>query len=389
MALGTDSYARVTVRPDGNIAGAAGVWKRRVTRMLATFACAMFASVGTAWAGTGSWTVQSTPNHGRPSDLNGVSCRSGAACVAVGGTQPSLGSGPAGRTLTELWNGQSWSQSNSTYGSLAGVSCWAANGCMAVGATDDNEPLSQIWHGGSWKTVKPAKTRSGGGYFEAIACWSSNGCMAVGYDWNHTRASNALAEAWNGRAWRRLATPPVAESDLLSVSCWSGSGCVAVGDAYTPSNVYIAEIWNGRSWKALKMPHPSTWAAQGVSCWSRRRCIAVGSAYGHRKPETLAEVWNGRSWTRQQTSGLGSGLTTVSCSSRSGCMGLGDVYVNGGYQPIALAWNGRSWAATSAPRFADSGLLNGVACWSSTACEAVGEHDLGPNTNQPVAAHWG
>jgi hypothetical protein len=349
--------------------------------------CGLAAAAGTALATTDVWTVQSTPDRNGAAQLDAVSCQSSTACVAVGGSQSGFGP-KVGKTLTEAWNGQSWIQSNSSLGSLAGVSCWASNGCVAAGSTDHNEPLAQIWNGNTWTTLRPAKTHTGGGYFEAVSCWSKTGCIAVGYDWNHTRASKALAEVWNGREWKLLTTPPIAESDLHVVSCWSASGCIAVGNDYNPTDAGLAEIWDGHSWKAQKTPSPSDDYMSAVSCWQPGRCMAVGSGTVHHKGRVntnppIAEVWNGRSWEVKGRIPSTGGFTAVSCLSQSRCIAVGQ----GPWpdQPAAALWNGQSWQSSPTPKEPDYGFLNGVSCWSGTDCTAVGVHDLGVDTNRPLA----
>jgi hypothetical protein len=359
--------------------------------LLALLAPMAHASGDAASSATDVWTVQSTPSRSGAADLNAVWCTSSSACVAVGGSQSVFGP-RVGTTLTEVWNGRSWIESSSSLGSLSGVSCWASNGCMAVGATDHNEPLAQIWNGSSWRTLKTPKTSTGGGYFEAVSCWDKNGCIAVGYDWHKTRASKALAEAWNGREWKLLRTPPIAGSDLQGLSCWSGSGCVAVGHDYHPTDAGLAEIWNGHLWKAQMTPSLSDDVTSAVSCWQLGRCMAIGSGTVRHKGRVtttrpIAEVWNGRSWEIEGRIPSDVGLTAVSCLSESDCVAVGQGPWP--YQPTAALWNGESWQSSPTPKEPDYGLLNGVSCWSSTECMAVGVHDLGADTNQPLAETLG
>ena len=58
------------------------------------------------WNGT-KWSVQHTPNPAgaTSSELDGISCASGSACIAVG----DYGNGTAQVTLAERWNGTKWS----------------------------------------------------------------------------------------------------------------------------------------------------------------------------------------------------------------------------------------------------------------------------------------
>jgi hypothetical protein len=58
------------------------------------------------WNGT-SWAIQATPNPTgvKGTFLSGVSCKSAAACTAVGDYENSAGSYAP---LAEAWNGTSW-----------------------------------------------------------------------------------------------------------------------------------------------------------------------------------------------------------------------------------------------------------------------------------------
>lgn len=361
---------------------------RRLARILAGLLCATAAS-SAAFAAAAPWTVQSTPNRGTTANdasLAAVSCLSGAACVAVGQTGPFS---PLERTLTEVWSRGSWIQSTSTPGGLFGVSCWASDGCIAVGGTPDNEPLAEVWNGSTWKTTPTATPTTGGGYFgaaigNAVSCWSKSGCIAVGYDWHGTRASKALAEAWNGRDWKLLTTPAIPESELFGVSCWSSSGCIAVGDAADPLGESLTEVWNGSTWSAIPGPvdnRPGSPGWTSVSCWSAAACIAVG-AVTLRPISTsgaLAALWTGHSWRRLPMSGptANDDLVDVSCPSRASCVAVGAPFPPS-KPPVIETWNGHVWTAGPSAPLSDYGGLTGVSCWSSTGCTAVGGHGHPP-----------
>lgn len=99
------------------------------------------------WNGT-TWTTQSTPSPGGaagPDQLNGVSCTSASACIAVG-TYATKSS--PGHTLVERWNGTTWTQQstpspggpNGTQ--LNGVSCTSATACIAAGYSFNSTGVS-------------------------------------------------------------------------------------------------------------------------------------------------------------------------------------------------------------------------------------------------------
>ena len=74
--------------------------------------------------------------------LNGVSCVSASACVAVGSTFTYGGGIGGGSVLVGKWDGKSWSAEGGVDGAggrlaenvLSGVSCTSASRCVAVGS---------------------------------------------------------------------------------------------------------------------------------------------------------------------------------------------------------------------------------------------------------------
>jgi len=125
------------------------------------------------WDGT-SWTVLPGP---KPvgttvAGLTAVSCVSTTSCTAVG-LYATSGNRPHELPVAEHWNGANWTvqhvplPAGVTTGSLSAVSCRSAAACIAVGsiATPDQrsntKPLAEQWNGTSW-TVR-ATPHPGGG----------------------------------------------------------------------------------------------------------------------------------------------------------------------------------------------------------------------------------
>jgi hypothetical protein len=207
-----------------------------------------------------------------------------------------------------------------------------------------------------------------------------------------TLAGPASASSRSPAAARRA---PAASGFVLSaVSCGSGTSCTAAGSYITSANadVTLAEHWNGHSWTIL---HPITSAGsigvlRGVSCTSARACTAVGSDDSGSLDQTLAERWNGQKWEVQHTPNPASPqnfLTGVSCSSARACMATGAQGTAGSTIGLAMHWNGRKWAVqpSAAPAGGSDVMLPSVACWSATACMAVGEYFIGSDIAQALS----
>src|SRR5262249_34709700 len=162
-----------------------------------------------------------------------------------------VGGSDAG-TLAERWNGTAWHiQATPPQGGgfLFGVACPRASACIAVGSGSDasGTPVLLAQGGdGARRSLRRTAKRPGdrGALLIGVACSSPSSCVAVG------ESGGALAERWDGTAWRITPTPAgAAGSGLLDgVSCTSPSACIAVGTAFdssgTPSGT-IAERWDG------------------------------------------------------------------------------------------------------------------------------------------------
>ncbi len=188
-----------------------------------------------SWNGA-SWAIVSSPDPGVAGNtLNAVSCTSATACMAVG----RYSNGTSLLTLTESWNGASWSvvsspSPGSNQNQLYGVSCTGSTACMAVGESENgsaaDETLTESWNGASWSVVSSPDHGSDGNELYGVSCTSSTSCVAVGVyvvgiDYQ------TLVESWNGSSWALVSSPDQGASDnyLYGVSCTSSTSCVAAG----------------------------------------------------------------------------------------------------------------------------------------------------------------
>jgi hypothetical protein len=342
-----------------------------------------------------TWSMQAVPSPPGGGIVDGVSCTSASACIAVGFSGTEQG------TLAERWNGTSWTIQSTPNPSgalkvdLSGVSCTSASACIAVGfeQTSSNEfTVAERWNGTSW-TIQSTPNPPGAlnVELEGVSCTSASACTAVG-----SSDTNKLAEQWNGTSWTIQSTPnPSGSTDgaLEGVSCTSASACTAVGWYETSAGVFaLAERWNGTSWTIQSTPNPNPELGPtltGVSCTSANACTAVGyyeTSSGATSP-ALAEQWNGTSWTIQSTpnppGALYVDLSTVSCTSASACTAVGSYGTSSNQFTLAEQWNGTSWAVQTTPNPVGSqeSELDGVFCISASACKAVGFYT---NTNHEV-----
>jgi hypothetical protein len=327
--------------------------------------------------------------------LNGVSCASPNACVAVGSFSTTTGND----SFSDTWDGSTWtSQSTPKQAStgLNAVSCKTSTFCIAAGTRvtgGHDVTLAERWNGITWVIQKtPNPTGAVNSFFFAISCPATNACTAVGSYQTHG-GSALLTEQWNGKSWRQTHTPRLRNRsglEFLAVSCGSAKACEAIAAS---SQGYFAERWNGTSWTEQTMPPQkggTDASFSGVSCVAANTCIAVGDDLHGGKLVPIGERWNGRTWTAQQAAipahATSSGLTRVSCVSASLCEAGGFVTT----EAIAELWNGRSWSLQSIDQPIGSIVtgLQGLSCKSSSACIAVGFYEDSGGMDQILAEQF-
>ena len=207
-----------------------------------------FRTLALQWNGS-TWSIAASGDTSSTRDnfLEGVNCKSPSWCMAVGGAYNGAG---AEQPMTQLWNGSSFSivptaSPGTTHDAeFDGVSCPSQSDCFAVGFQEDPAPvnttLTERWNGSSWSIVSSPTTA--GTFSESLAsvsCIGPTSCTAVGQ--NETSRTpfrtDSVAETWNGSSWALQAPPnPVGaeQTALFGVSCVSGHSCTATGQA-TPA----------------------------------------------------------------------------------------------------------------------------------------------------------
>jgi hypothetical protein len=208
--------------------------------------------------------------------------------------------------------------------------------------------------------------------------------------------------AVSGSSWSVQATPNPAGSTrtyLYGVACPSATSCTAIGTYLINSSYFpLAEQWDGQTWTIQPTPEPpsaTTAELSAVACSSITDCTAVGFYWDGSAYHTLAEHWDGTAWAIEPTSdppgAIVNILTGVACPSSTLCQATG-YSGNGTAQPNTLAeeWNGTSWATEDTPNPAGATLsqLQGVSCASTTACTAVGQYNSSSGGTFTLAERW-
>ncbi len=351
------------------------------------------------WNGS-SWKVQQIPNPAQSAggaQLNGVSCTSPTACVAVGEATNATGATSA---AAERWDGRAWkltafpTPASAITDSLAAVSCRSAV-CIAVGSSRSSTvtaPLSGVWNGSRWSLPAVKVPRgAASGTLNGVSCTSPTACSVVGDYVTSAFKTLTLALSWNGRAWTTLSTPDPAgtsTAQLAAVSCSSTHECVASGsyNSKSGSSLTLAEVLSQGAWKIVASANPKGFFSYftGISC-SISSCEAVGPWRDGSGNLAFVESWNGRSWKTQVTppQEAAGNLASVSCPSTQACSAVGTYARLGqfgadGQLPVDLTlvetWSGKAWVVqkTPNPTGSVSSVFLGVSCAAARDCVAVG-----------------
>jgi hypothetical protein len=152
---------------------------------------------------TGRWhlTYQTAPASHRQARLTGVSCESGAQCVAVGNQSNRRNA----KAVVVRWDGTRWRQlalSLHARAELTGVSCPGAFTCLLVGATAAHgvyAPAAEQLKGARL-TALPVPASSGAGsmaFLYDVSCATTTRCLALGTS-SPPDSTQATAETWDG-----------------------------------------------------------------------------------------------------------------------------------------------------------------------------------------------
>jgi hypothetical protein len=214
------------------------------------------------WDGT-QWSVVATPNSTNTQDneLLSVEAASPGDVWAVGYAIDNDG---VGRTLTQHWDGTSWSivpspnPAEGEYGNalrdLAVISptdIWAVG--FFVNEHYASRTLTLHWDGVQWDIIPSPNVGADWNIPFSVDAAAADDVWVVGYYYNvHDFAYRGLSEHWDGIQWTPVFVPPVGDEDqrLLWVDAASSDNVWAVGayGGYTYSSQALIEHWDGTSW---------------------------------------------------------------------------------------------------------------------------------------------
>jgi hypothetical protein len=338
------------------------------------------------WNGS-TWAVTATPNPAgaTSSVLNDVACTSATNCVAVGAS-----SGATTQVaLAEHWNGTTWSitqvpnPSGATQSLLNGISCVAATACEAVGESTGPSgelTLTEFYNGTTW-TVQASPNPAGAeeSLLSHVSCTAAKACDAVGQELTSAKAYVTLAEQWNGTAWSVVATPNAAGSvgsSLRGVSCVSATACTATGGdnnssgtQFTLAEQYAPPPALALSWSApTELTGVEETAMRATTCISATECVTVGDGGMEATFSPVATAGlHAKKLTTTGVTGVPNFLA-VACPSATQCTAMGGQADMVTFNPSTLALiKAKNIEHPSAVAMVD------VACASTSLCVAGDE----------------
>ena len=255
-----------------------------------------------SWDGS-RWSILPSPNRGTSGDdLSSVSCSSADACMAVGAA--GHGSGPPS-TLAESWDGSRWSvvpspDPGTSGDSLDGVSCVSRDACMAVGGSGFSSgilrTLAESWDGTRWSVVPSPDAGTSDRLDGGVSCVSADDCVAAGNAYESNGFHASLVESWDGSRWSVVPSPSPGAgfTEVYGLSCATDDACAIAGYYNVTGGAIrtLIETWNGTAWSVVPSPSPGVINHElvGVSCFSPTTCTAVGHYYSrHGLYRTLVE----------------------------------------------------------------------------------------------------
>jgi hypothetical protein len=370
-------------------------WRGNTRQLLTKFLTVVALAVGAA-AQTSIFAVQKTPSPNLQGDtFNAVAAISNTDAWAVG-YQNDNNLNQA-RTLTQHWNGTSWTPikspnpgttpdcTNSVTGNfLNAVAAVATNDVWAVGfsftCTSLLKPMALHWNGNQWKVVPTPKLNTNdNAALNGILAFASDNIFAVGYQPASNGAVQTLIEHWDGSAWTVVPSPNANNSGnvLSSISAASPTDIWAVGDQVAPGIEVrtLALHFDGNIWSVVPTPNPVGGSQSDQNVLTSVVAVApndvtsVGFTVANFTELTMAQHWDGHTWsvvpTPNRSTVVGSfntlrGVTAVSPTDLYAVGFFADSASAGQQLTLILHFDGSRWKIIKSPITGVAQQLNGV-----------------------------
>ncbi|HVB24156.1 MAG TPA: hypothetical protein VNG51_19620 [Ktedonobacteraceae bacterium] len=317
----------------------------------------------------GSWNNVPSGNTSIYTNLLGVATISSNDIWAVGHSILNVHS--VDQTLTEHWNGTSWSiipspnVPSAYFNYLYGVTAISTNNVWAVGTAAVNlEMITLIehWDGTTWSIVPSPNPKTSQNVLTSVTAVSANDIWAVGY-YQGPSNTHPLIEHWNGSQWSIDHTLEYLNVALNSVIALSSDNIWAVGNDFDRSNYSLIVHWNGSKWSGVPAPKPNSNPSDtlsGIAAVSTTDIWVVGSYFSDhsKRSNVLIEHWNGTQWSivpgAPTTSSYVSLLAVgVISATNIWAVGYSDIPTSNNIYTLTEHWNGTAWSIVASPNPGD------------------------------------
>jgi len=258
---------------------------------------------------------------------------------------------------------------------VAGVLRWQATRLvLAAGMA----VAAGLGGGGAQAAAVPsARSGTSPAVISGLSCKGGSFCLATGFYHKPGHPDIALAEAWNGRAWRFFPKPRYYDNND-PITCGGPSFCLAV--TLPPGTSQSRAVaWNGRAWRAFTPQPPDQF---DLMCPAARFCLTWDSSQ--------IVAWNGgKSWRPMPGAGFSCAgpdctFTFVSCSTATICADEGLYCTDDNCDSevdFTEYWNGTIWGQDGFNPGPDG------ACAGRSFCMNL---NLGPTSaTAAVSRDWG
>ncbi len=368
--------------------------------------------------------ADATRTASQDSALNDVACPGAGSCVAVG-VYDTGSNADTGHGLIETLSGGIWTAAVAPFTvpgagqvpfvDLDGVSCPTMAACVAVGSYDDSKgnprPLAEARAGSTWRSTGlglPGDADPGKpSVLNEVGCPAPETCVAAGWYTDQNGAAEPVIETLSDGTWTaakaplpggaapRPATNTTLPTDLVAVRCPAVGSCVATGDYVDRrgDNEAMIDTLSDGTWTAGRAALPADAAADpaaylwALTCEGPGACLATGH-YNNRGGQSrdFVVTLSGDTWTPAATSLPAdasasqqwslrqiTGLTAVACQEAGACAAGGTYVARGGALEGEIAsLSGGTWTPARAPLPAGAAAAKQVAFFDSAACPAPG-----------------
>ncbi len=207
-----------------------------------------------------------------------------------------------------------------------------------------------------------------------MSCASATRCWAVGAagpDPTPVPPTVIVATTDGGMTWTGQQAPASLNPSLTGITCPTTRSCMAVGSTAAGTDLVLTTDDGGAEWSQASAP-ANALGITAVTCNGIGLCIAIatnGTAQWSSRSTDFGATW-------QQAGSLPAsflGATGLECGPEGICLVAGYVPTGAGHGTGALALSaddGQTWTSATVP--SGVGLLQSVACTTSTTCLAAG-----------------